>query len=79
MLLKQRGQGSNIKLVESSKLWPTGIPGLWTQVLDAGLWTLDAGLWTLDPGLWILDTLHAGLWALDIIFDCFRIKSEASF
>ena len=21
----------------------TGIPGLWTQELDAGLWTLDTG------------------------------------
>ena len=27
-----------------------GIPGLWTQVSDAGLWTLDASLWTLDSG-----------------------------
>ena len=33
----------------------TGIPGLWTQELDAGLWTLNAGLWTLDSGRWILD------------------------
>ena len=46
-----------------------GIPGLWTQELDAGLWmldcqrgTLDAGLWTMNAGLWILD---AGLWTLD--------------
>ena len=39
----------------------TGIPGLWTQVLAAGLWTLDAGLWTLDLGRWTLD---ATLWAL---------------
>ena len=29
----------------------TGIPELWTQELDAGLWTLDAGLWTLDVTL----------------------------
>ena len=54
----------------------TGIPGLWTQELDAGLWTLDsgcltldAGLWTLDSGLWMLDsgrwTLDAGCWTLD--------------
>ena len=33
----------------------TGIPGLWTQELDAGLWTLDSGCWTLDAGLWTLD------------------------
>ena len=54
----------------------TGIPGLWTQELDVGLWkldsgrwTLDDGLWTLDPGLWTLDsgcwTQHARLWTLD--------------
>ena len=40
----------------------TGIPGLWTQELDAGLWTLGSGLWTLDSGRWTLDT---GLWTLD--------------
>ena len=40
----------------------TRIPGLWTQELDAGLWTLDSGHWTLDAGLWTLD---AGLWTLD--------------
>ena len=34
----------------------TGIPALWTQELDAGLWTLDAGFWTLDSGLWTLDS-----------------------
>ena len=47
----------------------TGIPGLWTQELDAGLWTLNAGLWTLGSGRWTLDagpwTLDAGLWMLD--------------
>ena len=46
----------------------TGIPGLWTEVLNAGLWTLDAGLLTLDPGLWTFDAgrwmLHSGRWAL---------------
>ena len=26
----------------------TGIPGLWTQELDAGLWTLNSGFWTLN-------------------------------
>ena len=26
----------------------TGIAGLWTQELDAGLCTLDSGRWTLD-------------------------------
>ena len=47
----------------------TGIPGPWTQELDAGLWTLDTGLWTLGSGLWTLGsgrwTLDAGLWTLD--------------
>ena len=47
----------------------TGIPGLWTQELDAGLWTLDSGRWTLDAGLWTLNsgrcTLDAGRWELD--------------
>ena len=47
----------------------TGIPGLWTQELDAGLWTLNAGLWTLGSERWTLDagpwTLDAGLWTLD--------------
>ena len=40
----------------------TGIPGLWTQKLDAGLWTPDAELWTLDFGRWTLD---AGFWTLN--------------
>ena len=47
----------------------TGIPGLWTQELDAGLWTLDSGLWTLDSGRWTLDagrwTQDSGRWTLD--------------
>ena len=46
----------------------TGIPGLWTQELDAGLWMLDSGLWMLNPGLCTLDSgrwmLHFGRWAL---------------
>ena len=29
----------------------TGIPRLWTQELNAGLWTLDSGRWTLNAGL----------------------------
>ena len=70
--------------------WHTGISGLQTQELGAGLWTLDSGCWTLDTGRWTLDavlwtldtglwTLDAGRWALDTIVDCFRTKSEASF
>ena len=39
-----------------------GIHGLWTQVLDAGLWMLDYGGWALDSGPW---KLHFGRWALD--------------
>ena len=37
-----------------------GIPELWTQVLDAWLWTLDSGRWTVNldiqtgEGFWIL-------------------------
>ena len=58
----------------------SGIPRLWTQELDAGLWTLDSGLsrWTLDAGRWILQ-FGRGLCALDTSVDCFRTKSEASF
>ena len=48
----------------------TGIPGIWTQELDAGLWTLVSGCWTLDSGrstqdvgLW---TLNARLWTLKL-------------
>ena len=40
----------------------TGIPGLSTQELDAGLWAFVSGRWTLDAERW---TLYAGLWALD--------------
>ena len=39
----------------------TGIPGLWTHKLDAGLWTLDFERWALDSGRW---TLGSGLWTL---------------
>ena len=70
--------------------WHTGIPGLWMQVLDAGLWTLDFGcwtlysaLWTLDSGRWTLDprryTFDAGLWTLDTVVDCCRTESELIF
>ena len=48
--------------------WHTGISRLWTQELNAGLWTLDPGLstldvrrWTLDPTIW---TLGSGHWTL---------------
>ena len=39
----------------------TGIPGLWTQVLNAGLWTMDSGPWTLDSDatLWTLGSGHS--------------------
>ena len=39
----------------------TGIPGLWTQVLNAGLWTMDPGRWTrmLHFGRWALGTGHS--------------------
>ena len=39
----------------------TGIPGIWTQVLDAGFWTLDSGQWTLGAGLWTLNHGHLTL------------------
>ena len=38
----------------------TGIPGFWTQVLDAGLWDLHSGHWTWDAGPC---TLGSGYWA----------------
>ena len=61
----------------------TGISGLWTQELDAGLWTLGSGRWTLDAGLWMLDsgcwTLDYGVWTLDTVVDCCRTESEPSF
>ena len=38
------------------------IRGLWTQVLDAGLWTLDTRIWSLDSRRWGLD---AWIWSLD--------------
>ena len=41
----------------------TGIPGLWTQELDAGPQTLDTGPWTLDSGR---QTLNPGRWTLDV-------------
>ena len=66
----------------------TGIPGLWTQELDAGLWTLDFGLWTLDSGRWTLDagrwtlkTLEARLWTLGIgcwILDVKTLRSTVN-
>ena len=59
-----------LKLIKTfSWVSHTGIPGLWMQVLNAGLWTLDAGCYTLDAGLWTLDT----------VVDCFRTESEPSF
>ena len=61
------------KQISQNYLWfcgHTGIPGLWTQELDAGLWTLDLGRWTLYAGLCTLEpgrwTLDAGLWTLDL-------------
>ena len=43
-----------------------GIPGLWTQVLDAGLWMLDSGFRILEATLW---TLGSGQWT---VVDCCR-------
>ena len=47
----------------------TGVLGLWTQVLDAGLSTKDSGQRTLDAGAWMLGsgccTLEARPWTLD--------------
>ena len=61
--------GVSIVVAISVSKWHTGIPRLYTQELDVGLWTLDAGLWTLDAGLWTLNaglrTLDAGVWTLD--------------
>ena len=49
-------------LMSLKELFYTGISGLRTQVLDAGLWKLDSGFWNLEAGLWTLDP---GLWTLD--------------
>ena len=48
----------------------TRIPGLWTQILDPGLWTLNSGRWTLDSGCWRMDNIFFNLffysmWHLD--------------
>ena len=49
----------------------TRIPGLWTQVLNAGLRTLDSGRWMLHFERWALVTGHCR-WL-------FRTKSESNF
>ena len=36
---------------EKTKNRHAGIPALWTQMLETGLWTLDSELRTLDAGL----------------------------
>ena len=53
--------GVSIVVAISVSKWHTGIPRLWTQELDVGLWMLDAGLRTLDAGVWTLDS---GRWTL---------------
>ena len=47
---------------EKTKNRHAGIPALWTQMLETGLWTLDSESWSLsferwypDPGRWRLD------------------------
>ena len=58
------------------------IPGLWTQVLDAGLWMLDSGRQILNAGLSNLDhglyaelwTLDPGLWTFDA--ECYTLDAE---
>ena len=74
---------SEKSITEVLQNWHTGIPGLWTQVLDAGLWTLDSGSWDLNSAPWTLDpgryTLVTGLWRLDSVIVCFRRESEPSF
>ena len=43
--------------------WHTGIPGLWTQELDAGRWKLDSRRWTLDAGLdWFRTKSEPSFW-----------------
>ena len=75
-----RHERVNLKFfLNSSSNRHTGIPGVWTQQLYAGLWMLDSGRWTLDSGRWTLDSgrwtldarfwiLDAGLWTLDAEF-----------
>ena len=45
----------------------TRIPGLWTQVLDAGIWILNSGRWILDAEIF---TIGARGWWLKL--DCGR-------
>ena len=44
-----------IKRGELKAIWHNGIPGLWTQVVDAGCWTPYVERWNLDAGLWTLE------------------------
>ena len=37
----------SIRMLKLNDKGHTGIPGLWTQELDAGIWTLDSEPWTL--------------------------------
>ena len=46
----------NAYVLQGKRNGHSGNPGLWTQVLDSGLWMLDSGRWTLDSGRWTLDT-----------------------
>ena len=47
LLSKKTGTGILKEISIVSRLTAT-FSGLWTQELDAGLWTQDAGPWTLD-------------------------------
>ena len=60
----QNGAGADVVMHAKGH---TGIPRLWTQVLDsgAGLLTLDSGCWTLDAGRYALDTGHCRLTGSD--------------
>ena len=67
-----------ILFIKGIGFWHTGILGLWTQELDAGLWRLDSGHWTPDAGLWTLQpgcqTLDSGRWTLDA--GCWTLDAE---
>ena len=76
-IVTQTSNNETFKSVLLTFYWRTGIPELWTQVLDSGLWTLysgrltlDAVLWTLDSGRWTLGAtlkkLGTGHWTLSL-------------
>ena len=76
-LQKINAECINSKMYIASK-WHTGIPELWTQKLDAGLWTLDDEVWTLDAGWWDFHPLDCGSWNFKI-WNCPKLRKRLSY